>query len=280
MANEAQVEYWNGEAGTHWTEEAEAMDGMLAEVGAVVLARAGLSPGERVLDVGCGSGALTLMAQQRVGATGQAIGIDISTRLLANAERRATQQASRAQFISADASSWRADAQVDVVLSRFGVMFFDQPTAAFANILRSVKSHGRMVFACWRSPRDNDLASGIMQATAHLFPAPAEKPDPRAPGPFAFADRDYLTGLLTTAGWHDVEFETWDGALPLPRASAHENAEWLTRLGPVARLRAEHPSVSSESITAALTPFLSSRERDAKCFLQGAAWIVTANSRH
>jgi ubiquinone/menaquinone biosynthesis C-methylase UbiE len=279
MSNADQIEYWNGEAGANWVEQADALDLMLHDVGQAVFARAALSSGNRVLDVGCGSGALTLACQDQVGDTGQAIGLDISQPLIRNAQRRATERKSRAIFIEGDAATWRGvvgiDVSADVVVSRFGVMFFDDPTAAFANILQLTKPGGHLHFACWRSPKENDMGSGLMKAAAPLFVMPDTKPEPTAPGPFAFADQAYVSGLLASAGWRDVAFEPRDGRLPLAGTTARENAVFLAQMGPIGRLMREQ-HVALDRVVDALVPFLEQRHENGKYALNGAIWLASA----
>ncbi len=275
MPNTDQIEYWNGEAGATWVTQAEALDSLLREVGDAVIAHSKLKVGDSVLDIGCGSGALTLAAQARVGNTGQATGLDISKPLIQNAERRAGERKSRALFRQADASTWRADEPVDAIVSRFGVMFFDDPTAAFANILQSIKPGGVLTFACWRSPKENDMGGGLMKAVSHLFTPPEVKPDPTAPGPFAFADQTYVSTFLDKAGWRDVNFTPWDGRLPLTGNNAQEVAGFLARMGPIGRVMREQ-NVAVESVIDALIPFLETRKQNEAFALNGAVWIVTA----
>ena len=275
MPNAQQTEYWNGTAGDHWVAYAEQLDSMLQHVGDALLAQASLQSGERVLDVGCGSGALTLAAQERIGHTGCAIGVDISQPLIANAQRRATLRGSHATFIVGDAARWRDRRQSDAIISRFGVMFFDDPVAAFKNLASSVKHDGRLHFACWRSPKENDMGSGLMKAASHLFTPPATKPDPTAPGPFAFADSDRVKKILAEAGWRDVACDTWNGTLPLPGDTVRDSAIFLTRTGGLSRLLQEQ-NVAVERVIDAITPFLEQRLTNGRVALQGAAWLVSA----
>jgi len=275
MHNKEQIEYWNAEAGENWVTQADALDLMLQNIGAALIARATLKLGDQVIDIGCGSGAVTLAAQDCIGDVGCAIGLDISRPLLRNAERRARERASRAIFIEADAATWRNATPADVVISRFGVMFFDNPAAAFANILQATKPDGRLHFACWRDPKKNDMGGGLMKAVAHLFTPPDVKPDPKAPGPFAFADSEYVGALLAKAGWRDVKFEAWDGRLPLLGATARENAELLARMGPIGRAMREQ-NIEIDRVVDALIPFLEQRCENGRYSLNAAVWLVSA----
>jgi SAM-dependent methyltransferase len=277
-SNAEQSDYWNGDAGDNWVQQADGMDLMLHEVGAAMLAEAALKSGECVLDVGCGSGAVTLVAHERVGSTGHATGIDISHQLILNAQRRAAANRSSARFIVSDASTWQGETEFDVIVSRFGLMFFDDPVAAFANLLQLSKPGGRLHFACWCSPKESDLASGLMKATASLFTKPDIPPDPNAPGPYAFANPSRVTSILIDAGWSNVKFERWQGRLPLPGATLRESAEFVANMGALGRLMREQ-HVAMDRVVAAITPFLEQRKEHNRVALQSAAWLVSAHKK-
>src|SRR5215831_8589304 len=277
MSNAEQVEYWNGEAGNNWVAQAESLDLMLHDLVGALLDRAALRHGQRVFDIGCGSGATTLAAQERVGPNGQAIGLDISKQLLRNAQRRASEKKSPASFIEADASTWTTDTKADAIISRFGVMFFDEPVTTFANMRKLLTQNGTMTLACWRSPKENDIGGGVMSATAHLFTPPATKPDPIAPGPFAFSDQAYFDSILSKARWRDVHFEKWDAHLPLPFDTARENAIALSQMGGPAKMAREQ-NVPREKVVEALTKFLEQRVDGQRYYLIGAVWIVSARA--
>ncbi|HTE43167.1 MAG TPA: class I SAM-dependent methyltransferase [Steroidobacteraceae bacterium] len=276
MSNSEQIAYWNGEAGNNWVAQADALDRMMHGIGEQVLTSAKLKGGDRVLDIGCGSGQLTLAAQKQAGDSGQVIGLDVSQQLIRDAQSRAARQHSRATFIEADAAMWLADVPADTVISRFGVMFFENPIVAFANILQSTQPGGHLTFSCWRHSSQNDMSGGMMQSVAHLFTPPAVKPDPKAPGAYAFSDESYVNTILTNAGWHDVKCEQWDGALPLPAPNASDNATFLAHLGPIGRLMREQ-NVAAERVIDGLVPFLESRKTHDTYILNASAWIVSAH---
>lgn len=204
-------------------------------VTALLLARSRISPGERVLEIGCGTGAATVDFADAVGDAGGVLAVDISEPMLAGARERIAESGRR------NISPLLADAQIhafepnrfDLVTSRFGVMFFADPVAAFRNLLRATKPGGRLCFACWAGLEENrHWLIPYEVALRHLGP-PAPKP-PRAPGPMAFSDRDYVRSFLGTAGFEQIEIhrETPD----ITGATPEEEAEHACIMGPSGRL--------------------------------------------
>ena len=183
--NRAQIDYWNGRAGAKWSARQAELDAMLAPVTAELKARVGSVAGLRVLDIGCGTGE-TCSIWLAGGA--QVTGVDVSAPMLSSAAQRLQGQV---KLVLADASVWRGEAPFDLAVSRFGVMFFADPDAAFANIASNLRPGGRLVFACWRALRENEWAAKPLNAIRELLP-PAPAPAPNAPGTFAFADGDRL----------------------------------------------------------------------------------------
>lgn len=194
-----------GEGAAAWVANEAIFDGIFAPVTEALLRTAGIGVGERLLDVGCGSGSL-LEAAAAVGA--RAAGVDISPGMVEAARRRVPD----AEVVVADAQSVAvADlpgAPYDVVVSRFGVMFFEDPVQAFANLHAATGTDGRLVFACWRSQAENPMFSlGTSVLAAHLDPEPEAE---GAPGPSSLADPDHLRSVLTEAGWQQVRLTPFD----------------------------------------------------------------------
>ncbi len=275
MSNAEQIEYWNGKVGETWVLMQERMDRALTPVTAALLAAAAPQAGEAVLDIGCGAGETTLAAALAVGENGSAIGLDISEPLLSRARDRAEALLCEAEFIAADASEWAEDNGFDLIMSRFGVMFFADPQAAFSHLHSLAASGGRLVFACWQPASRNLWATLPLTALGTLLP---EQPaaDPYAPGPFAFADAARLATILEQAGWHDVAchsvpFTMMIGEGDDPVADA---VSFNLRIGPAARaVRDAGIGEAAKPILAnAVAPFLA----DGRVELPGAVWLVTA----
>jgi SAM-dependent methyltransferase len=205
MANQAMVELWNGPASEAWVSAPERYDGMLHELGLLVLDAARLQPGDRVLDVGCGSGQLSRDAAARVGPTGAVLGVDVSARLVALAEQRTAGAPVRHLVADAQVDDL-PDAPFDVVVSRFGVMFFDDPTAAFAHLRDATTPGGRLAFAAWQGPLDNEWMLVPIGAIVPIV-GPPDLPPPDAPGPFSFAEPARIRTVLEGAGWADVDVQ-------------------------------------------------------------------------
>ena len=203
--NADQIAYWNADAGETWAALQKQMDAQLEPHGLRAMEALAPAAGERIVDVGCGSGQTSLALGQAVGRSGAVMGLDISRPLLDLARRRAAESgAANVSFGEADVQTYAfAPATFDAVFSRFGVMFFADPPAAFANIRRALKPGGRLAFVCWRTPAENIFMTLPYTAAAAQFP-PAPPPTPGAPGPFAFADPDRVRHILSSAGFRDI----------------------------------------------------------------------------
>ena len=273
--NKAQREFWNGAASAGWVAGQESLDRSLAGVTEHLIAEARIVSGERVLDIGCGTGETTLLAAAKVGATGTVLGVDISQPMLTHAETRATaQNLSNVTFGVGDAQTDDLLEDADLVMSRFGVMFFEGPVTAFTNINRHMASGGRLCFACWQSPKFNDWVS-LPVSIARRYVTDEAPRDPLAPGPFAFADDKRIKRILGEAGWCDVECSPVDFAMPW--GSSPENAaNGLLERGPIKPLIADLPQETIDKILAEIAAALPPGENGIS--LKGAIWIVTAKA--
>ena len=238
-ANTAQAEYWASAAGTQWIVREALMDALLYPVLARVLHHAALQPGEAVLDIGCGTGASCLAAAAAVGPSGNVTGLDNAAQLLDRARNRAAAAGlANISFILADAQTHAfAPASVDVMISRFGVMFFEDPTAAFANMARALKPGGRLVFAAWAPASQVPWFSIPVGAAVARLGKPAPS-DPHAPGPLAFQDAGRVTAMMAAAGLRNTRClsETVDLT---PEGSLDDVVAFAARVGPAARIMAE-----------------------------------------
>ncbi|MEM1151749.1 MAG: methyltransferase domain-containing protein [Pseudomonadota bacterium] len=275
MNNDAQIEYWNGPAGQKWVDQSNRLDAMLAPFAHKVLETAAIEADARVLDVGCGAGALTLLASR---SAGDILGVDVSEPLLKLARERAREAGSKARFIHADASAFSADSAFDLVISRFGVMFFDDPGKAFSNIRVHLRPGGRMAFMCWQTLQQNDWAYAPLQAGLPLLKEPPPQLDPHAPGPFAFADRDRLKTILAGAGWTGIEIEPFTPDITLPGDSLESSVEFMLQIGPLARLitaQGLDPAIVAHTLK---ERFAERADQAGRISLQSACWMVSAKA--
>ncbi len=230
--NQDQQDFWTHDAGPTWVTYEAALDRFLAPVLARVIDHAGLGVGHHALDVGCGTGQSTLEAGHVVGPSGQALGVDISATMIERAKARASGIAQVA-FALADAADHPfQEAYFDRVISRFGVMFFADPVAAFRNIARAIRPGGKIAFATWGQIPCNPWFTLPAQIAKAELGAPP-KSDPDAPGPFAFRDIAKVCGILEQAGFDDVSGVAEDMSLALPGGAA-EIAALSVHVGPAA----------------------------------------------
>ncbi len=277
MNNAEQIADWNGEQGRRWADHQQRIDRMLEPYGDAALQAAAASPGEQVLDIGCGTGSTTLALARAVGPQGHVHGVDISQPMLAVARQRAASHPElKLSFAEADASSAALPAHQDVLFSRFGLMFFEQPAAALRHLRGHLKPGGRCAFVCWRAPRDNPWAMAPLVAARQALGITPPPADPLAPGPFAFADEQRLRGLLADAGFGRIEVQRFDAPNALGR-SAQEAALNCLQIGPVSRLAREVGAEREPQIVAAIERALATHtSADGSVSLGGSTWAVTA----
>lgn len=272
MSNQEQSEFWNGDAGKRWVEFSDRLDAMLLPFASQILAAAHISPDDDVLDIGCGGGALSILASNTAKSI---LGIDISKPLIDLAVERA-KTLGNLNFALSDASDMALETKRDVIISRFGIMFFADPIAAFSNLRRHVKDTGRMCFACWQSPMKNMWARAPLEAAMPFLKHPPTPPKPYDPGPFAFADSNYVTAVLTSAGWHDIALTDWTGDVRLPGRDANEVASFMMEMGPLSRILKEQ-KLDMGPVHAALVEKLSEKaSADGSIDMEASIWIVSA----
>lgn len=278
--NADQIAYWNGPGGRHWTDRQQLQDVVLAPVSKILIERATVKAGEAIIDVGCGCGATSFDLLKQVGATGRVTGIDISEPMLGRARELAPANAP-VEFVLADATVYPfAPESADMLFSRFGVMFFAQPTDSFANMRKALRPGGRLAFACWRTPRDNPwMMLGLQEAYKFVPKLPEVKPDD--PGPFSFASEERVRGILGGAGFSDVKMERADLSLDIATGRGLEAAlETVLAIGPASRALDNQPTDKIEAATQAIRTMLAAHQKGDTIPLGGSIWIVTAaNSR-
>lgn len=270
-----QLEYWNSKVAEEWVRQADRTDAMFTALTQAGLNALQLQRGERVLDIGCGAGDTSLKAARLVGPGGRVVGVDISRQLLELGRERAG--GLNVDLIEADAGAGAAPgAPFDAAFSRFGVMFFDDPPAAFANVRASMKQGGRLVFICWRAFPENVWSFAPVGALAPLLAAPLPPPDESLPGPFAFANAGKIEAILAAAGWRGVSVTPWDGALRVG-ANAEDAADYLLKIGPSARAIAEH-GLDPAAARRLIVNRLAEAQTADGVVLAAACWIVCATA--
>src|ERR1700738_1242794 len=274
--NVDQIAYWNGPGGQHWADRQQTQDVVLAPVSDILIDRAKAKAGARIVDVGCGCGATTIALAQKVGPTGHVQGIDVSAPMLARA-RQIAPTGLPVDFVLADATVYPfVSASFDLLVSRFGVMFFAAPSLSFANLRKALRPSGRLTFACWRDPRDNPFFMAPLQAVYKHAPRLPQL-GPEDPGPFSFASEARVHRILGEAGFSGIEMQPCNLALDLAVGRGLDAAvEAALEIGPAARALAEQPSevraAATNSIREALAPFA----RGQAVPLPASIWIATA----
>jgi SAM-dependent methyltransferase len=272
--NAAQAQYWNETMGPVWAELQDQLDRQTSPLGLEAMRVLSPRPAESVLDIGCGCGQSTLELGRRVGADGSVTGVDISRPMLDRARlRQVPPSAARPLFREIDVQTGDLGL-FDAAFSRFGVMFFADPTAAFANIRRSLRPGGRLAFVCWRALAENALMRLPAEAAAPLMP-PMPPSDPEAPGPFAFADRDRVIRILRGAGFTAIAVEPFDAEVG--GADLDKTVALNLRIGPLGAALRQNPGLR-DTVIDAVRGAISAYQTPAGVFMPAAVWIVSART--
>lgn len=279
-AHELAGDDWAGEMGDKWNAHLERFESMIGPVGAAALEFAEIVPGETVLDVGSGGGATTFDIAELVGPAGHATGLDLSPALVETARRRAASLGfDNVDFVLGDAAAVELERRYDCLFSRFGLMFFGEPYAAFAHMHGFVRPGGRVRFCCWTPPEDNAWVAEIMAVPRRYVEVP-EPEDPRAPGPFAFGDADYVRDVLTHAGFGEVELTRWTGEQLVGGAGAtpEEAARFVIDVLFVGDLLEDASDATRTRVYDELVALLDAHRTERGISMGASAWLVSATA--
>ena len=276
--NADQIAYWNGPGGQRWANRQQAQDVVLAPIADLLIDRARPKAGERVIDVGCGSGATTIAFARKVAPSGHAFGVDISGPMLARARESAPRELP-VEFVLADATVYPFDPQsFDLLASRFGVMFFADPALSFSNMRKALQPSGRLAFVCWREPRENPFFMAPLQAVyKHVPKLPPQGPED--PGPFAFASEARVHRILGEAGFTRIEMEPCDLALDVAIGRGIDAAvQGALEIGPASRALEGYPWDVRAAATNSIREALATFAKGETVPLPASIWIVTARA--
>lgn len=271
------IRWWAQLEGPHYVAEAERYDNMARAFSDAMLDAAGLQPGERVLDIGCGNGSTTIEAAARVRPGGAAVGVDVSPPMLAFARKRATAAgATETEFVQADAQIHAFDeASFDAVISRNGLMFFEDPDAAFANLARALRPVGRIAFVAPQGPGHSEWIMAAGAAAAPHIGIP-QGLGPNAPGPYGLADPDRTRAILERAGFADIGIEALTRPMRIG-ANVEDALGFIRSMPRVADLFAAAPTdkqdAAIDAARHALTPYAGP---DGVVMDNNGEWLVTA----
>lgn len=270
---------WSGEQGERWLANVDAFEAMLAPIGAALLAKVDYQAGERVIDIGCGGGASTRAIARAVAPGGEVLGLDISPDLIAHADKLSA-DAAGIGYVCGDAAAFALEGEpFDRLHSRFGSMFFDDPHGGFKNLRTLLKPGARMDLAVWAHPRDNPWMMEMMGVVRRHVEIP--QADPRAPGPFAFGDLDYLQEVLAAGGFSDVALEAYEGeqAIGGPGATLEAAAHFAKSAVAVGQILAQQPEDVQAAASEDLLETFAKHYREGEGVMLGCkAWLVSAKA--
>lgn len=271
-----QVEYWNGVAGQRWAQHQASLDRALAAFGQAALERLAPRLGERILDVGCGAGETVLALAERVGPSGHIVGVDVSRPLLERARERAAALAN-VRFIEADAGAEPFGTAFDAIFSRFGVMFFAEPVAAFSHLRGALRAGGRIAFVCWQPLEQNAWCEVPYAAARAALVDPPPLATLREPGPFAFGERAYVEQVLSEAGFRHIDVQPSSAPVVLGE-TLDAAVEFSLRIGAAARLIAERSDAERALVRERITAAFAAYATADGVSLPGAVWVASARA--
>ena len=273
QTKDEQAKLWNGSAGCAWVEAQALLDRILQPFEDVLVAAVAASGARRVLDVGCGTGSTTRAIVRLRGDERDCVGVDISEQMIDTARMLAEQERVPAQFICADAQTHAFEpTSFDMIMSRFGVMFFGDPVRAFANLRDAARQDARLCFIAWRSPAENPFMTTAERAAATLLPnLPARRVN--APGQFGFADARRVQSILAESGWTDIEIRPIDIECTLPES---ELSRYAARLGPVGIALREVDQRTRDQVVAVVRKAFEPYVHGDEARFIGSCWQVDA----
>lgn len=277
MTIESQAELWNGPSGERWTREQERLDRAFEGIDAIGLAAAAAAAGEHVVDIGCGCGASTVQLAARVGATGSVHGVDISASMLARARQR-TATFPWVALTREDATRHRFERKVDLLYSRFGVMFFENPSETFHHLRSGLRKSGRACFVVWRAPEDNPWLVAPLRAAERVLP-PAAAGVTGGPGPFSLAAGGATRDLLERAGFEDVVLTPHDLDIVLSASGVEDAIDFALDAGPIARRLASIDDTTRAQVRRAVGDVLGAHVDGLRVSLPAGIWVVNGRVR-
>ncbi len=275
MSNEDQAKAWNGPSAAAWIDAQVVLDQMFQPIEDLLVEAVSAAGARRVLDVGCGTGSTTLAIVRHLGPEGRAVGVDISGPMIAVAQAHAKREGLAATFIAADAQTHAFEpASFDMIVSRFGVMFFDNFVGAFANLRRAAADGAVLQGIVWRSAAENSFMTTAERAAAPLLPDLPPR-QPNAPGQFAFADARRVQSILDESGWGKIDLQALDIICTMPEPELNR---YVTRLGPVGMALREADEKTREHIARTVRTAFDPYVHGTEVRFTAACWNVTARA--
>ena len=276
--NKKQRDFWSGKGGDVWVEKQNAMDVMLEPLGNAALAKLPKNLGRHVIDIGCGCGSTTLSIAEQLNESAKITGVDISEPMLDQAKKVASEKnLSNVDFQVMDIQTeLDIEGKYSAAFSRFGVMFFENPVIAFKNINRSLKEEANFSFVCWQSPKLNPWQSLSIQVIKEFVDLPS--PPERSPGPFAFAEADYLKSIMTDSGFKNINLESHEQQVTMFTGKSLEQAsnDYLSINPVVTEMLKEAPESIKENISSSLQNLFKEYSNGNGLHFPSATWLVTA----